>query len=126
VAGRKTHESIVERLGHPLPGRVTVVVTRGSGGPDTETVHYRHSLDEALDAADDDEIFVIGGAEIYHASLPRVRRIYLTRVAGRFDGDTRLRADWLDGFRLVAEEPATPQYQWLTYERDGHVAVLPG
>jgi dihydrofolate reductase len=129
VVGRKTHESIVERLGRPLPGRRTIVVTRATGLSDTETVHYRPTLADALNAAKrvgDDEVFVIGGAEIYHAALPLVQRIYLTRVIGRFDGDTRLRPDWLDGFSLVAEEPATPQYQWLTYERDGHVAVLPG
>jgi len=126
VAGRRTHESIVERLGHPLPGRLTIVLTRATGLDDSETVHYRHNLDEALAAADQQEVFVIGGAEIYHAALPRVQRIYLTRVFGRFEGDTRLRPDWLDGFTLVAEEPAAPQYQWLTYERDGHVAVLPG
>ena len=126
IAGRKTHESIVERLGHPLPGRLTIVVTRGPARRDTETVRYRHSLDEALADAGDEELFVIGGAEIYHAALPRIQRIYLTRVAGRFEGDTRLRPDWLEGFTLVAEEPATPRFQWLRYERDGHVAVLPG
>src|SRR5262249_56874999 len=92
-------------------------VSRQAGSADAESVHYRHNLDEAFSAAGDDELFVIGGAEIYHAALPRVRRIHLPRVFGQFEGDTRLRADWLDGFTLIAEEPATPQYQWLTYER---------
>jgi dihydrofolate reductase len=115
IAGRRTHEDIVRRLGHPLPGRRTIVVSRRTSFVDGPDVECRHRLDDALDASDD--VYVIGGAEIYRAALPRVTRIYLTRVFGDFNGDTRLDEGWLDGFTLTDAEPATEQYQFLTYER---------
>jgi dihydrofolate reductase len=115
VSGRRNQDDIVRRLGHPLPDRRTIVVTRQTSFVDGPDVEYRHSVEEALDV--DDDLFVIGGAEIYRAALPRVRRVYLTRVFGDFHGDTRLDDGWLDGFRLVDEEPATQLYQFQTYER---------
>jgi dihydrofolate reductase len=115
VSGRRNHDDIVRRLGHPLPDRRTIVVTRQVSLVDEPGVEYRHSVDEALDV--DEDLFVIGGAEIYRAALPRVSRVYLTRVFGDFHGDTRLDDGWLDGFTLIDEEPATEQYQFLTYER---------
>jgi dihydrofolate reductase len=84
IMGRKTHESI----GRPLPGRRNIVVTRRAdyraGG--CEVVH---SFDEALRATRaEEEVFVIGGAELYVEALPRAERVYLTRVEGSFEGDT--------------------------------------
>src|SRR5215475_12444957 len=74
VAGRLTHESIVNRLGRPLPDRVTVVVTRQPSEGDSEAVLYRSTVAAALETAsrlERDEAFIIGGAEIYRAALPR-------------------------------------------------------
>jgi dihydrofolate reductase len=90
IMGRKTHESI----GRPLDGRVNIVVTRRSDySPDGVVVCA--SLEEALAkghtaATSDgmDEIFIIGGGEIYLAALDNVNRIYLTRVHLDVDGDT--------------------------------------
>jgi dihydrofolate reductase len=84
VMGRKTYESIA-RL---LPGRTTVIVTRQ---PDyrVEGATVVHSLEAALaSAGDDEEIFVIGGAELYRAALPVADRIYLTTVDAAPEGDT--------------------------------------
>jgi dihydrofolate reductase len=86
VMGRKTFESI----GKPLPGRTNIGITRDAS--------YRHdgvvtvtSPDAALAAATaapgGDEMFVIGGAEIYKLFLSRADRIYLTQVHGAFEGD---------------------------------------
>jgi dihydrofolate reductase len=84
VMGRKTYESI----GRLLPGRTTVIVTRQ---PDyrVEGATVAHSLEAALEsAANDDEVFVIGGAELYRAALPVADRIYLTTVDATPGGDT--------------------------------------
>jgi len=104
VMGRKTYDSIRR----PLPGRRNIVITRRTdwAPPGVEVVH---SLAEALAAATaqgpDDEVFVVGGAEIYAEALPIVDRLYLTRIAADFPGDTRFpeidAADW----RRVAQEP---------------------
>ncbi len=64
VMGRKTYES----LGRPLPGRTNVVVTRQE--IEIEGCRVVHSLEEALaQFPADEEIFIIGGAEIYAQAL---------------------------------------------------------
>ena|SRR5687767_5400701 len=84
VMGRKTWESI----GRLLPGRTTVIVTRR---PDYAVpgAIVANSLESALAACgDDEEVFVIGGAELFSAALPRADRIYLTVVDAEVPGDT--------------------------------------
>lgn len=84
VMGRKTWESI----GRLLPGRTTVVVTRRKGYPVSGGLVV-HSLEDALAAAAaDDEIFIIGGGELYREALSYADRIYLTEVDADFEGDT--------------------------------------
>ena len=123
VVGRLTNDSIVDRLGRPLPDRTTVVVTRQVGLATHPDVVYQHDVESALDVAEKieagngrDEVFVIGGAEIYRLALPRVQRIYLTRVRGSFEGDCGLSPDWLDSFTVHDEIPHE-EFTFLTYER---------
>ncbi|WP_295938892.1 dihydrofolate reductase [uncultured Alistipes sp.] len=83
IMGRKTFES----LGRPLPNRTNVVVTR----QDTEIPGCTvvHSLEEAVALFPaDEEIFIIGGAQIYGQALPLADRFYLTRVFHSYEGDT--------------------------------------
>lgn len=84
VMGRKTWESI----GRLLPGRTTVIVTRQSGYAVPGAI-VAHSLQDAINAAArDDEIFVIGGAELFREALPIADRIHLTLVDAEPQGDT--------------------------------------
>lgn len=84
LMGRKTYEAI----GRPLPGRQNIVVTRDRGWT-AEGVEVAHGLEEAIGRARHDrEIFVIGGAQLYAAALPRATKIYLTTVHARVAGDT--------------------------------------
>src|SRR5262249_54551639 len=110
VTGRKNHASIVRRLGGPLPGRISVVVTRELRAGEGPGI-YQPSVAAALAVAravegfaGRDEVFVIGGAQVYAEALPSVDRIYLTRVHAAVDGDTRMPAGWLGGFRLVSKD----------------------
>lgn len=94
IMGRKTFESI----GKLLPGRTTVIVTRQANYR-VQGAIVAHSLPEAVDACGkDDEIFVIGGGELYRAALPAAGRIYLTIVDAEPEGDTFMPeidpADW--------------------------------
>lgn len=88
IMGRKTFESLPKGA---LPGRRNIVLTRNSewNAPDAETVA---SLDEAFAlCADAEEVFVIGGADIYRQTLPRADRLDLTLVnALAPEADTRL------------------------------------
>ncbi len=68
IMGRRTFDSI----GKPLPGRTTVIVTRNEGLK-VEGCVVAHSLEEAIAAcAGDDEAFIVGGAELYALSMPKV------------------------------------------------------
>ena len=99
VMGRKTWES----LGRPLPGRTNVVVSRQELA--LEGARTVHSFDEAraLFPADE-EIFVIGGAQIYAEALPAAGRLRLTRVHRAYEGDTRI-PEWNPHeWRLVRSE----------------------
>jgi dihydrofolate reductase len=87
VMGRRTWESI----GRALPGRRTVVVSRRPAySVDVDGVQVAASLDAALGngaAAGDDEVFIVGGAELYREALPRADRLYITRVLAHVAGD---------------------------------------
>ena len=89
IMGRKTFESI----GRPLDRRTNIVITRRS--TPIEGVITAHSLDEAvcqaraLNSARPEEIFVIGGAQIFALALPLADRLCITTVRGTFAGDAR-------------------------------------
>ena len=83
VMGRKTFESI----GRPLPKRTNVVITRGDNCFDGCEV--AHSLEEAIAMFPaDEEIFIIGGAQIYAQAMALADKLYLTIVRRHYEGDT--------------------------------------
>jgi len=87
IVGRRTQEAIVQRLGGPLPGRRTIVLSRRTAAAPGCTVAA--SWEEALALAQgEDEVFVIGGAEVYRLALPHAQRIYRSRVHAAPHGDT--------------------------------------
>jgi dihydrofolate reductase len=89
VMGRRTWESI----GRALPGRRMIVVSRQPGyRVEADGVLVAASLDDALrmaEASGDDEAFTVGGAELYHETLPLADRLYMTRVHTDIEGDTQ-------------------------------------
>lgn len=90
IMGRKTFDS----LGRVLPGRFHIVITRQSLKSDHERVRYVSSLDEAIKMAQGmvpqwrEEVFIVGGAEIYKQSVNITDRIYLTKIHTAIEGDT--------------------------------------
>lgn len=76
ILGRKTLESI----GKALPNRRNIVITTQET-LDIQNVEIAHSPEEAFNIAGNDEVFVIGGSQIYALSLPSVDRIYATEVS---------------------------------------------
>jgi dihydrofolate reductase len=119
VMGRKTYESI----GRLLPGRTTVIITRQSDYqiPGATVVN---SIEQALAvAADDNEIFIVGGSQIYNLALPRVDTLYITRVHADVEGDTRLDTiDWStweckNSERHSADDKNDHEYSFEIYHR---------
>jgi dihydrofolate reductase len=112
VMGRRTWESI----GRPLPGRKTIVVTRQKDYRiESQDVVVASSFDEALQAAsanNEDEVFIVGGAELYREAMPRADRLYLTMVKAHVAGDTY--------FPAALEE--TDWNAWVCLEHEHHDA----
>lgn len=86
VMGRKTYESI----GRPLPGRLSVVVTRNEDFTAAEGVVVVHDLQEAIRQAEAyaKEVMIIGGAEIFRITMDIADRLYITLIDQEFEGDT--------------------------------------
>ncbi|MBT3527693.1 MAG: dihydrofolate reductase [Porticoccaceae bacterium] len=89
IMGRKTFDSI----GRPLPGRANIVLTRDPQWT-SDGVKVVQSVEQALvageiacEAADVDEIMVIGGEQIYRMTIDLADRIYLTQVDTDVEGD---------------------------------------
>jgi dihydrofolate reductase len=83
IMGRKTYESI----GRPLPKRTNVVITRGDNS--FEGCEVAHSLEEAVAMfPKEEEVFIIGGAQIYSQALSIADKLYLTIVHRNYEGDT--------------------------------------
>lgn len=110
IMGRKTFDSV----GRPLPGRTSIVLSRQPTLELPAGVLHAQSLDEALRlCGDDPEPFVIGGGEIYRLAMPRVTRLYVTRIDAELPGDTRFDCDY-SAWRLLQEEnhPADAKNQF--------------
>ena len=118
VMGRKTYESI----GRPLPGRVSIVLSRDpkyriSG------VDVVESFEQALAKTRAEDVFIIGGAQLYEKTLPFAERLYLTEVGTMIDGDVFFPdCDWSQ-WELVESLPTEVDpksglpYSFKTYHR---------
>lgn len=86
IMGRRTYQSI----GKPLSGRTNIVISRNL--KEAAGCYILPSLEKAIDFAKEqeggNEIFIIGGGEIYKQALPQVSKLYLTLIKGDFKADT--------------------------------------
>ncbi len=121
IMGRKTFESLPDHL----PERFHIVISRSPMECEEEDVRFVTSIDEALKVAEEmtedwpEEVFIIGGAEIYSASLPVTDRIYLTIIDELYEGDAFYPEIDLDEFELVEEVPREKPFafRFCTYQR---------
>ena len=107
LMGRKTWDS----LGRPLPGRANVVVSRRAGLtlPGAHVFgDVRAALAHARQLDGGDEVFGIGGGELYQLLLPLADRVLLTRVHAVVAGD--------------AFFPPLPAAEWQEVSREAHPA----
>jgi|SRR6185437_13929660 len=121
VMGRVTYDSIIAKLGRPLPRRHSVVISQRPGLP-TGSVTWVASPSAAAEAAESlcerlerCEWFVIGGASIYQQMMTYVEAIHLTRVHAHVTGDTAMPSGWTDGFSLVTAERVIDTAAELSY-----------
>lgn len=117
LMGRKTYES----LGRPLPGRTSVVITR-SQDLQVPGCLVANSVKEAVAACDNDnEIFFIGGEELYRQALDVADRIYLTEIKADFAGDAWFpefdTSLWQETGRKPCKSASGLEYDFLIYDR---------
>jgi dihydrofolate reductase len=118
--GRKTHESI----GRLLPGRENIIITRNQDFKG-EGLTILHSVEEliAYDRKLNEEIFVIGGAEIFHVLVSYADRLYITNIMAAFAGDTFFPELDLEGWKLLSHEKGIRDeknpydFEFCIYER---------
>jgi dihydrofolate reductase len=101
LMGRRTFESI----GRPLPGRTSIVLTRDRSAAIPGAL-VAHSVAEAIDlAAGDPDLYVIGGEEVFRATLPVADRILLTEIQLDVSGDTVFPEVDPEAWTVVSSEP---------------------
>ncbi len=116
VMGRKTYESIVKRLGKPLPGRKNVVITRQVGYKVPEGVLVFGSLEEVFSALKNEDLYIIGGEQIFKLALPYAEKIYMTHIHGSYRGDAYfVKIDWSLWDKV--EEERYPNYTFAVYQK---------
>ncbi|HAD96223.1 MAG TPA: diacylglycerol kinase [Cryomorphaceae bacterium] len=123
IMGRKTFESMD---GRPLKNRTNILITRQEDYQ-AEGCIVVHSLDEALASIkDDDQPFVIGGAEIYRQALEKAQTLELTLVYETFEGDTHFPELQTDSWKELkrehhtADEKNSYAMDFVTYVRSGN------
>ncbi len=119
IMGRKTYESI----GKPLPNRTNIIMTRQKGFDAPGCIVVRSLAEAMLQIGETEEIFIIGGAEIYHQTLSAIQRIYLTIIHHTFDGDAYFpelnRKEWreIKSEQHEADEKNLYAYSFVILER---------
>ncbi|MBB5634241.1 dihydrofolate reductase [Pedobacter cryoconitis] len=84
IMGRKTFDSV----GKPLPNRRNIVITRDDA-LEISGAEVVNTLDAAIALCDpDEEVFIVGGAQIYNMAMAITDKIYLTVVKDNFEADT--------------------------------------
>lgn len=121
IMGRKTFESI----GKPLPNRTSIVISR-QADLQIEGAIIAHSVEEAILKAKSitrEDIYIVGGAEIYALSLPLADQILVTQLHDIFEGDAYFPEIPTETFEVtekergITDEKNAYQYSYITYTR---------
>jgi len=117
IMGRKTYDS----LGRLLPGRTTVIVTRNENYK-VEGALVANSLEAAIALCEnDDEVFLIGGAELYQAGLKLAHKLYITEIELEVAGDAffpkLISTEWQETEREAHTSEKGLSFSYATYIR---------
>tara|TARA_B100000965_G_scaffold239960_1_gene201288 strand:+ start:1993 stop:2481 length:489 start_codon:yes stop_codon:yes gene_type:complete len=118
IMGRKTFESI----GKPLDGRENVVLTNNKSYKQAGVKSYNNISEVISDFTNYDEIFIIGGSEIYALVLPLAHKLYVTKIDKIYDGDTWFPKIHYNEWKIqestqITEETTQTQYENIIYTK---------
>lgn len=124
IMGRKNWESIPLKY-RPLPNRKNIVITRNKNFKD-DGAFIVNSIEEAISISrdsDDEEIFIIGGGEIYKLGFEYIDKLYITEVKSEIDGNTFFPAwrkeEWLEISRITNRKDKNHlfDFDYVTYKK---------
>ena len=123
IMGRKTYESI----GRPLPGRINIVLSRKKSTT-TNGIIVVHGVEEALSMLKslkmsyvNDNVFIIGGSEIYKQFEPYIKHLYITRVFDEAKCDTVYNTS---GHFNIISSSSVLEYKNIKYRYETYINVL--
>jgi dihydrofolate reductase len=126
IMGRKNYESIPHKF-RPLPYRTNIIVTRQSEYK-ADGCMIVDSIEKAIDYSreqDQEEVFIIGGGQIYAQSLELANKLYITEIKEKFAGDTYFptydKCAWEEVSRLEhdKDERHLHEFDFVIYDRKG-------
>ena len=123
IMGRKNYDSLPEKF-RPLPNRMNIVVTRQENfnAPGCTVVNSLEKGIERAKEANEQEVFNIGGAELFKLGIPHTQRMYLTEIQTELPGDTYFpevnKSDWRETSRRhhPADERHAYAFDFVVYE----------
>ncbi len=123
ITGRKNFDSIIKPKGKPLPHRFHIVISRRTPTSSYENVVFVPDIPAAYKIAQGlidqklypEEVFIIGGAEIYKQTLKDSQKLYITRVDKKSDGDVFYPDNFSQYFKLSSSRKSL-EHPELTYE----------
>jgi dihydrofolate reductase len=116
LMGRKSFENIMNRLGKPLPGRKSIVITRNPDYQVPAGVLKFPSIEEALENLKGEDIYFIGGSEIFKAALPLAQKAYVTHLHKDYNGDVFFPEVDFSKWKKISEEPHE-EFTFAVYEK---------
>jgi dihydrofolate reductase len=123
IMGRKNFFSLPPKF-RPLKDRLNIVLTRNKPAMAEYDVRAVGSIDEAFEQSpQSEEVFVIGGAEIFEQTLSRADRLYITEIDAVIDGDVYFpdfnKSEWTEASRVhhQADERHAYAFDFVVYHR---------
>ncbi len=119
IMGRKTWDSLPAKF-RPLPGRTNIVITRRTDWQ-PEGAKVATSVEDAISLAGNiEEVWVIGGAQVYAMAEPLADRIEVTEIAQDFEGDAyapALGTQWVEAAREKHVSKNGLQFSFIIYNK---------
>lgn len=116
LMGRKTFESILGYLGKPLPNRKNIIITRQKNYEVPKEVEVYPNIEDALKKHRLEDIYVIGGAEIYKETIPRADKLIITEIHKNVEGDAFFPNIDPNDWREISREDRG-EYSFVEYVR---------
>lgn len=119
IMGRKTWDSLPPRF-RPLPGRTNIVITRQPDWKENGAEPAASLADALKICARSEEVWIIGGAQIYAQAEPLADRIEVTEIAQDFEGDAfapTLGSEWIEAAREDHISSNGLKFSFITYDK---------